>query len=420
MKITLTEAINAHKKGNFIEAEKLYNSFLNKEPKNLIARNNLGALLIHLNRLNEAEKNYKEIIKLKPDNTEAYNNLGVALDKLGKLNEAETSYRKAIEFKPEYVEAHNNLGLTLRKLGRFTEAETSYRKAIEFKPDYVEAYNNLGSTLRKLGKLDEAESSGRKAIKLKPNFIEAYVNLSITQKEARKLDEAEESLRIAIKLKPDHIDAQNKLNFLLSEKNLLSKIHETKTLLKKNKINNNNSQISLTSNPFISNRRVERELINDLYKINTINLDDANPKYLTYGNGKTSNFQLFKNNISTINNVEKDLIDIMKKAVNSDIFIIESFFNIFRTGSGIVPHHHLNNFDRNFKLTKQKFSLTYYLNIGDQNCSEPGALKLQDPIKEILPKEGMILIFPASRKHSATYNGNKDRVMIGVNFYSLT
>ena len=243
--------------------------------------------------------------------------------------------------------------------------------------------------------------------------------MSITQKEAGKLDEAEESLRIAIKLKPNHIDAQNKLNFLLSEKNLLYKINETKKLLKENKTTNN-SQIRLTSNPFISSRKVEKELINDLYKINTINLDDANPKYLTYGNGKTSNFQLFKNNISTINNVEKDLIDIMKKAVNSDIFIIESFFNIFRTGSGIVPHHHLNNFDRNFKLTKQKFSLTYYLNIGDQNCSEPGTLKLQDPIKEILPKEGMILIFPASRKHSATYNGNKDRVMIGVNFYSLT
>ena len=162
------------------------------------------------------------------------------------------------------------------------------------------------------------------------------------------------------------------------------------------------------------------ELINELYKINTINLDDANPKYLTYGNGKTSNFQLFKNNFSSIKNVEKDLINIMKKAVNSDIYIIESFFNIFRTGSGIVPHNHLNNFDRTFKLTDQKFSLTYYLDIGDQNCSEPGALNLQDPDKKILPEEGMILIFPASRKHSAIYNGNKDRIMIGVNFYSLS
>ena len=34
-------------------------------------------------------------------------------------------------------------------------------------------------------------------------------------------------------------------------------------------------------------------------------------------------------------------------------------------------------------------------------------------------QEGMIAIFPASRKHSAVYNGKTDRVMIGINFYSL-
>ena len=95
------------------------------------------------------------------------------------------------------------------------------------------------------------------------------------------------------------------------------------------------------------------------------------------------------------------------------------FFNIFQTGSGIIFHNHLTNFDNTHGLLNQKFSLTYYLDIGDQNCSEPGTLKLQDPDKEILPSEGMIVIFPASRKHSATYGGEKDRVMIGVNFYSL-
>ena len=109
----------------------------------------------------------------------------------------------------------------------------------------------------------------------------------------------------------------------------------------------------------------------------------------------------------------------MKEAVKSDIFIMESFFNIFQTGSGIVFHNHIKNFDNTHGLFNQKFSLTYYLDIGDQNCSEPGTLKLQDPDKEILPSEGMIVIFPASRKHSATYGGEKDRVMIGVNFYSL-
>ena len=35
------------------------------------------------------------------------------------------------------------------------------------------------------------------------------------------------------------------------------------------------------------------------------------------------------------------------------------------------------------------------------------------------PAEGMIIIFPADRNHSVIYRGEKDRVDIGVNFYSL-
>ena len=70
-------------------------------------------------------------------------------------------------------------------------------------------------------------------------------------------------------------------------------------------------------------------------------------------------------------------------------------------------------------LGKQKYSLVYYLAVGDQNCSEPGILKLYEPSEDILPDEGMITIIPASRLHSAVYGGKTDRVMVGVNFYSL-
>ena len=42
-----------------------------------------------------------------------------------------------------------------------------------------------------------------------------------------------------------------------------------------------------------------------------------------------------------------------------------------------------------------------------------------DPDDEILPSDGSIIIFPSSRSHSAVYDGKTDRVMIGVNFYSL-
>ena len=96
-----------------------------------------------------------------------------------------------------------------------------------------------------------------------------------------------------------------------------------------------------------------------------------------------------------------------------------SFLNILQTNSGTKPHKHLAPFDKKNGLDKQKYSLTYYLTVGDQKCSEPGILKLYNPDEEILPLEGMIVILPSNRKHSAIYNGKKDRIMIGVNFYSL-
>ena len=112
---------------------------------------------------------------------------------------------------------------------------------------------------------------------------------------------------------------------------------------------------------------------------------------------------------------------IMMEAVQSDIYIFDSFFNILNAGGGTTPHNHLNKLDRDvqFNLGKQKYSLVYYLSVGDQNCSEPGILKLDEPAEDILPSNGAIVIIPANRLHSAAYGGKADRIMIGANFYRL-
>ena len=109
------------------------------------------------------------------------------------------------------------------------------------------------------------------------------------------------------------------------------------------------------------------------------------------------------------------------EAVQSEIFIFDSFYNILRSGGGLTPHVHLGDLDKdiNFNLGKQKYSLVYYLDAGDQNCSDPGILKLYEPSEDILPCDGMITIITADRPHSVVYRGKTDRVMIGVNFYSL-
>ena len=194
--------------------------------------------------------------------------------------------------------------------------------------------------------------------------------------------------------------------------------------------NAKNALTGLISSPLILNRVVDSELIASLYEMNSIQLDKTKRVGLLasgnndarYGNGIVStDFNLFKDARSIIQKVAEDLTKIMMEAVKSDIYIDDSFFNILRAGGGLTPHNHIGTLDRNIALDlgKQKYSLVYYLSVGDQDCSEPGVLKLYEPDEDILPNEGMIMIFPASRMHSAVYGGKTDRVMIGVNFYSL-
>ena len=302
--------------------------------------------------------------------------------------------------------------------GKLEEAKILFQNIIQVQPTHYKAHTNIGAILIKLGKLDEAEISFKKAIELKPEFVVAHYNLGITQEKLGRFNEAEISYRKAIEFKTDYVEAHNNLNMILRQNKLLLNIEQAKNSKKKIKVNNLDIDIGLATNPFFSKRKVEVELLDELYKINSVELDKT--RDIRYGNGRCSDYELFENNSSILQTVEKDLTYIMSQAVKSDIYIIESFFNILRAGSGLTSHKHLNNFDKTHNLINKKYSLTYYLSVGDQNCSKPGILKLYDPDEEILPSDGTIVIFPADRNHSATYGGKIDRVMIGVNFYSLT
>jgi hypothetical protein len=168
--------------------------------------------------------------------------------------------------------------------------------------------------------------------------------------------------------------------------------------------------------PLIVERTVEDKLIKCLYKLSARSLDQTQDA--RYGSGKCSlDFKLFKTDEPIIKKVAGELLQSMEKLLDGTVLYHESFFNILGAGGGSKPHSHLKKQDSDFDLDKYKFSLVYYLSVGDQNCTEPGTLKLYEPDIDILPKKGMCVLIPASRKHSAIYNGSKDRMMIGCNFY---
>jgi tetratricopeptide (TPR) repeat protein len=415
-------------------------------PNHAEAWKNLSEGLRRLDRLDEAVEASRKVLTLKPDYVEAHNNIGNLLYEQGKFDDAIASYCKALMLKPNYAEAHHNMGMVLKDQGMLDDAIVSYRKALSLKENFAEAHNSMGGTLRKLGRLDEAEASYRQAIKLKGNFAEYHNNLGVTLKELDRLEEAKKSYRRAIELESNFAEVHTNLGIVLHAcgeiesaieslkksydidsnfryNDLLLKVLRAKKIQGKTMVSVGNIGFHLrsTSKIIISNRAVEPELVATLKKIQSREMDKSGNTPV-YGNGRCSlDYSMFNEDLPVIKSVESNLINIMETTVNSEVYVDDSFFNIYGAGSGIRPHTHINKLDEEkyLNLENQKYSLVYYLSVGDQDCSEPGILKFYEPEEEILPCDGMIVTFLAGRQHSTIYNGKKDRIIMGVNFYSL-
>ena len=372
--------INLFKSNQIQQALDLTDTLSKEYPEEPLIFNIRGACFADLGKLDSAIESYKMAVSLKPNYAKAHYNLASVFHELEKLHDSVESYKNAIAFEPQNAHAHNNLAIVLRDLNQFEEAETSCRKAIALDVKYAEAHSCLGIILYAKGDLDSALISMKKANSINPNLKITKLLLAVLKsRELHKISEVSNSHKTL----PNYIK-------------------------------------KLSSNPLILYRLVEFELIDKLYEMKSLALNKT--KDPSYGNARGSGYQLFQDDHSSIiKTVEKDITRIVTKAIKSDIYIKDSFFTILAAGGGVNRHNHISNLDldSSLNLARQKFSLVYYLSIGDQDCTEPGILKLYDPSENILPREGMITIFPADRNHSVIYNGKKDRVIIGINFYSL-
>ena len=374
--------------------------------------------ILNLFKSNQVKKAHNFIDTLSRDYSDKslfLNICGAGYASLGQLDIAVQNYKKALSIKPDYAKAHYNLGIALQELGNLDDSVRSYQSAIDLEPENAQAYNNLAVVLRELEQLEDAEVICRKAIVLDPKYAEAYCTLSIILYANGDLNSALEIIEKAYS-----INQKSKLIKLLLAILKARRDRDNGDSITADK-SNSDFGTQLTPNPLILNRPVEQELKDELYKMKAL---EHYPQTDTiYGNARGSGYQLFQDNNSLIiKSVQDDLVRLLKNATKTDIYIKDSFFHIMGAGgAGVNRHNHIGEFDldSSLNLIKQKFSLVYYLAIGDQDCSEPGTLKLYDPSKNILPSEGKIVIFPADRYHSVVYNGEKDRIMISINFYSL-
>jgi tetratricopeptide (TPR) repeat protein len=208
-----------HHSGQYVDAETLYRTTIERNPSAWMAHHNLG--VIQLNRpdvpLQETMGRLREALRLNPRYPDAHNSMGVAFRKLDRFDEAITHYQEAIRLMPDFAAAHNNLGAALYLQGRPAEAAVHYRRALALNPRYPDAHRNLGLALVSTGAPADAIEHFRTAIALNPDSSEAHYNLGSLLFRMKRHDEGIGHLRDGLRLDPHHPAAHYELANALQE-----------------------------------------------------------------------------------------------------------------------------------------------------------------------------------------------------------
>jgi len=202
--------------GRLEDAAQAYRRALVLRPGHRDACQNLGNLLVDLERPAEAVVVLEEGLRSSSDDADLLCALGRARHAAGQLDPAAEAFVAAIRHRPHYPEAYNRLGILHQECQRNVEALAAFAKALELQPDYLEVYNNLGFLLSEGRNYPQAEVALRKALDLSPDFVEARYNLGVVLEEQVRVDDAMAAYRRVLDVDPRFGLAYQNLGRLLS------------------------------------------------------------------------------------------------------------------------------------------------------------------------------------------------------------
>ncbi len=119
----------------------------------------LGQIETERDNLEQARRYYIVAVQLYPDTTAAYNNLGHVLLKLNRIDEADAVFREALTLDETLASAAFGRGEVAAKRGELIIARRFYEQAIQETPNEPVFYKSLANVLEKLGNTEEANAA---------------------------------------------------------------------------------------------------------------------------------------------------------------------------------------------------------------------------------------------------------------------
>jgi len=177
-KLLFEKALQESRDGNFIQAEKDWNLFLNKNPNDAAAFSNRGNVLLALGDPEGAIIDQTKAIEISPGELDPYLNRGIAEEALKLWDKAYKDYNSVLKKNPDDVSALYNLGNVMGSMGNWTEAKRLFSKVSSSSNGIAMARSSEALSIYQLGDLELAEKKIRKLIRKYPMFADARAALS--------------------------------------------------------------------------------------------------------------------------------------------------------------------------------------------------------------------------------------------------
>jgi len=232
VKHLMATANSYHQAGRLVEAEGLYRTVLENNPRHPAALINMaliahrkgladiavslaeraidaapGGSQVHFlaaeifaatGRLQAAERAYGQALLLHPQHAGALHGLGLLLHSQERNEQAREHMEEAVRLRPDWGAAHNNLGTVYRALRLTDKAIASYRKALACGATQMEVYRNLGDSLNADFAFEEAMQCYEQALRLAPNDPETLGGMAMALEKTGKIEQAYEMIRPAV------------------------------------------------------------------------------------------------------------------------------------------------------------------------------------------------------------------------------
>ena len=163
----LAYAVQRHRDGDLDQAETIYDLVRERHPERMDVVNYLGILKHQRGELDASLALLRQVVERSPDADGAWNNIGNVLLELDRDEEAAEAFTRSLDL-VETPDVWANLARAWRRRGALDRSERVCRRALEMQPDHGAAMHNLALALIVQRRFDEGVDAAMKASELLP------------------------------------------------------------------------------------------------------------------------------------------------------------------------------------------------------------------------------------------------------------